>query len=158
MHNISIPVNGSKLLGWKHNFLEKSVGVCSSYDVISQWPDMTLLMFFLPRIAQRMPHKLSKISARSPSGSVAISENSWGSCPPLHWRGLKLLWTSIIHRDNRPLKKRSFDFWRCTRFSHYLVRLMPIDLSKIDQNLALPHRLWSFRVLTMAGTGDYTLR
>ena len=33
-------------------------------------------------------------------------------------------------------------------FSHYLVHLMPIGtiLSKIDQYLDLPHRLWSFRV------------
>ena len=63
----------------------------------------------------------------------------------------------------RPLKKRSFDFWRCTRFSHYLVHLMPIGiiLSEINQYLDLPHRLWSFRVLVhtliSAGMGDYIL-
>ena len=28
-------VNGSKLRGWKHDFLERSVGGCSSYDVIA---------------------------------------------------------------------------------------------------------------------------
>ena len=63
----------------------------------------------------------------------------------------------------RPLKKRSFDFWRCTCFSHHLVHLMPIGtmFSEIDQYLDLLHRLWSFRVLvhtlTLAGMGDYTL-
>ena len=39
MHNISMSVNASKLRGWKHDFLEKSVGGCTSYDVIAPWPD-----------------------------------------------------------------------------------------------------------------------
>ena len=64
MHNVSIPVNGSKSCGWKHDFLELSVGGCSSYDVIARWPDLTRSNF-LPKVAQRMLHKLCKISAWS---------------------------------------------------------------------------------------------
>ena len=41
MHNISILVNGSKVRGRKHDFLEKSVGGCTTYGVIAQWPDLT---------------------------------------------------------------------------------------------------------------------
>ena len=49
--------------------------------------------------------------------------------------------SSTLH--TRPIEKRSFAFWRCTRFSPYLVHLMPIGtiLGKIDQYLDLPHRL-----------------
>ena len=35
MRNIFIPVNGSKLRDWKHDFLEKSVGSFTTYDVIA---------------------------------------------------------------------------------------------------------------------------
>ena len=63
MH-ISIPVNGIKLRGWKHDILEKWVGSRTSYDVIALRPDLTRSTF-LPQIAQRIPHKLHKISAQS---------------------------------------------------------------------------------------------
>ena len=38
------------------------VGGCSSYDVITSWPD--LIWPFLPKVAQKMPYKPWKISAR----------------------------------------------------------------------------------------------
>ena len=31
-----IPVNGSESHGWEHDFLEKSVGGCTSHDVLAQ--------------------------------------------------------------------------------------------------------------------------
>ena len=64
MRNISIPVNGSQLHGWKHDFLEKSVGGCTVHDVIALWPDLTHSNF-APKVAQGMPHNLGDISARS---------------------------------------------------------------------------------------------
>ena len=40
-------------------------------------------------------------------------------------------------------KKQSCCFWRCTRFPHYLIHLMPIGIihSEINQYLGLLHRL-----------------
>ena len=81
MHNIFIPVNCSKFLGWKHDFLEKWVGGCSSYDVTSPRPDLT---------RSKKHQKLRKgclISyakfQRDPSrGSAVISEKLMGVAPP----------------------------------------------------------------------------
>ena len=39
-HAYSILVSGSKLRGWKHDFFEKSVRGCISYDVIALWPNV----------------------------------------------------------------------------------------------------------------------
>ena len=36
---------------------------CSLCDVITSWPDLTWPIFFSPKVAQRTPHKLWKISA-----------------------------------------------------------------------------------------------
>ena len=117
MHNISISVNGSKFHGWKHDFLEKSVGGCSYYHVIPPWPDQTRSKFS-SEVMQMMPNKLWKISARSAQqfdghfrkthGRVALSP------PPLHWQKLmvktqrhlsanhQFSMTIFIHYNGRP--------------------------------------------------------
>ena len=53
MH-VSIPVSFGKLRGSKHDFLEKSVGGCSSYDLTA--PGSDLNRSFFCQAAQRMPH------------------------------------------------------------------------------------------------------
>ena len=45
----------------KHGFVSKIAGGCSSYDVIAPWPDLTW-SFFLPKVAQGLPHKEPKNS------------------------------------------------------------------------------------------------
>ena len=52
------------------------------------WPDLTLSIFFLPKVALRMPHKLCKISARSAQRLSGHFRKTHGGCTPLHWRGL----------------------------------------------------------------------
>ena len=48
-------------------FRWKSVGVCSSYDVIAPWRDLTWpgKRFFLPEAAMKIFHKLCEVSALS---------------------------------------------------------------------------------------------
>ena len=53
----------AKMIGLSQ-FSEKSVGGCTSYDVIAPWHDMTWQNFFLPKDAQRLPHKLCQIWRR----------------------------------------------------------------------------------------------
>ena len=47
----------------KHDFVAKVAGGCSSYDVIAPWPDLTGSIFFLPKIAQGLPHKVAQNTA-----------------------------------------------------------------------------------------------
>ena len=89
MHNISIPVNGSKLRGWKHDFLEKSVGGCTSYDLLYlPWPDLTR-SFFCQELRKGCPISYAKFQRDPPSGSEAIPEKLMGvaSTPPLPLQG-----------------------------------------------------------------------
>ena len=44
----------------KHDFVAKVAGGYSSYDVIAPWPDLTRSNFFLPKIAQGLPHKVAQ--------------------------------------------------------------------------------------------------
>ena len=61
----------------KHGFVSKIAGGCSSYDVIAPWPDLTW-SFFLPKVAQGLPHKVPQNPAFSAKnlrggGGVALS-------------------------------------------------------------------------------------
>ena len=72
---------------WRHNFVT--------------WPDLT--KFFSPKVPQKMPHKLWKISARSSKRcGVQLRKTHGGGCinPPLTGRGLTraLLGLWISHR------------------------------------------------------------
>ena len=62
---------------------------CSSYYVITSWPDLTWPVFFLPKVAQKMPHKLWKVPARySKWCCVQLRKTHVGlHQPPFHWRG-----------------------------------------------------------------------
>ena len=42
----------------KHGFVSKIAGDCSPYDVIAPWPDLTWSIFFLPKVAQGLIHKV----------------------------------------------------------------------------------------------------
>ena len=44
----------------KHGFVSKIAGGCSTYDVIAPWPDLTWSIFFLPKVAQGLPYKVSQ--------------------------------------------------------------------------------------------------
>ena len=60
------------------HFLEKSVGGCTSYDVIALRPDMTR-SFFFQKLRKRCLISYTEFQRNPPSGSAAISEkNSWG--------------------------------------------------------------------------------
>ena len=79
MHNISIPVNGSKFRGWKHDVLEKSAGGCTSYDVIAPWPGQTR-SFFCQKLCKGCPIDYAIFQRDPPSGSQAIPEKLMGGC------------------------------------------------------------------------------
>ena len=64
----------------KHGFVSKIAGGCSSYDVIAPWSDLTW-SFFLPKVAQGLPHKV-------PQNPVApffghLRKTSGGLHPPV---------------------------------------------------------------------------
>ena len=93
MHDISIPVNGSRLRDRKYNFVQKAVGGCTSYDVIAQWPDLTRWIFFCQNLRKGCPKRYAKCQRNPPSRSAAILEKLiWAaSAPlPLHRRGIIL--------------------------------------------------------------------
>ena len=46
----------------KHGFVSNIAGGCSSYDVIALSPDLTW-PFFLPKVAQGLPHKVPQNAA-----------------------------------------------------------------------------------------------
>ena len=73
-HIISISVNGSKLRGWKHDFLEKSVGGCISYDAIALCAHPTRSIFFCRKLRKECPISYGKFQRDPLSGSAAISE------------------------------------------------------------------------------------
>ena len=52
----------SQVVG-KHDFFAKVAGGCFSYDVIAPWLDLTRSIFFLPKIAQGLPHKVAEKAA-----------------------------------------------------------------------------------------------
>ena len=92
MHNISDPVNGCKLRDWKHYFPQKSVGGCTSYDIIALWPDLTRPIFLCQTLRKGCPIGYAKFQRDPPSGSEAISEKlieEVASLPTLHGRGLR---------------------------------------------------------------------
>ena len=63
---------------------------CSSYDVITSWPDLTQPIFFSPNVAQKMPHNLWKVSTRFSKrcGVQLIKTHGGLHQPPLTGLGL----------------------------------------------------------------------
>ena len=96
--NISIPVNGGKLRGCKYNFLEKSVGGCTFYDVIDPWPNMTW-SFFAKSCAKDAPSAMQNFSVIRSAVRKPFQKNSLGGGshrPPMHGRGLMALNVHVI--------------------------------------------------------------
>ena len=77
----------------KHGFVSKIAGGCSSYDVIAPWPDLTWSTFFLPKVAQGLPHKVPQNPAALRAAVFSLSaKNLRGGGvhqPPLSGRGLR---------------------------------------------------------------------
>ena len=97
-HNVFIPVNGSRFRGWKHNFLEKLVRGCTSYDVIAPWLDLTRSIFLL-KLRKGCPISYAK---KNSTIRLAIREpfqkNSWGLHPsPRHGWRLAHVWLEYFH-------------------------------------------------------------
>ena len=87
-YSIFIPDNGSKLRGWRHDFLEKSVGGCNSYDVIALWPGLTR-PFLAKSCAKDVP--LQNFSVIRPAVRRPFQKTYEGRInppPPLHGRGI----------------------------------------------------------------------
>ena len=62
---------------------------CSSYDVITWWPDLTWPFFFYQKLRKRRPITYGKFQRDTPNGVASSSENSCGvATTPLNWRGL----------------------------------------------------------------------
>ena len=105
------------LNGRKHDVLQKPVGACTSYDVIARWLDLT--RFFLPKVAQMMPHKLCKISARSAQPFGGHFRKTHGGCitpPPLRVR-VKSVFCSSAHSVHLITYKLLFG--QLTDFQHH---------------------------------------
>ena len=68
----------SKLRGWKHDFLEKSVVGCTSYDVITPWPDLTRSTFPCQKLHKGCAISYTKCQRDPPCGSEAIPEKLMG--------------------------------------------------------------------------------
>ena len=67
---------------------------CSSYDVMTSWPDLTWPIFFSPKVAQKTRYKLWKISARySKRCSVQLRKTHGGCINPLLYH----LFLSLSH-------------------------------------------------------------
>ena len=75
----------------KHDFVAKVAGGCSSYDVIAPWPDLTRSIFFLPKIAQGLPHQVAQNPAALRAAVFLLSAKNLrgGGCtnpPPVRAR------------------------------------------------------------------------
>ena len=74
----------------KHGFVSKIAGGCSSYDVIAPWPWPDLVNFFLPKVAQGLPHKVPQNPAALRAAIFSLSaKNLRGGCtnpPPVRAR------------------------------------------------------------------------
>ena len=86
--------------GWKHDFFEKSVGGCTSYDVIFvAWFDP--VNFFHEKLRKERPVSFAKFQRDPPSGSPAIQGKLMGvaSTPPARARvESKLADTELLSR------------------------------------------------------------
>ena len=67
----------------QHDFLEKPVGDCTSYDVIGRWPDLTRSIFFCQKLWKGCPISYAKHQCDSPRGSAAIPEKLRSCINPL---------------------------------------------------------------------------
>ena len=78
----------------KHNFVAKVAGGCSSDDVIVPWPDLIRSIFFLPKIAQGLPHQVAQNPATHRAAVSLSTKNLRGrgvhQPAPLYGRGLTL--------------------------------------------------------------------
>ena len=121
MHIVSIPLHGIKSRGRKHDFLQKSVGGCIFYDVIDRYADLTRSILFSPEVAQRMPHKRCKVSARSVQRFVGHSRKTHGDGasppPPLHGRGLNK--GVPTEASVTGYQKLVLFYWECVFGTHY---------------------------------------
>ena len=68
----------------------KSCEGCSSYDVITSWPDLTRPNFFHQKFRKWCPISYGKFQHDPPNGVASSSEKLMGGLhqPPLTWRGL----------------------------------------------------------------------
>ena len=88
---LSFASMASRQVAIKHGFVSKIAGGCSSYDVISPWPDLTW-SFFLTKVAQGLPHKASQNRAAHSAAvffAICLKPQGGGLHPPtLSGRGL----------------------------------------------------------------------
>ena len=72
----------------KHGFVSKIAGVCSSYDVIAPWPDLTWSFFFYQKLRKVCPIRYPKTRRRYTPPFFRYLRNLRGVAPPLTGRGL----------------------------------------------------------------------
>ena len=108
MHNISIPVNGNKLPDRKHNFLEKSVEGCTSYDVIALWSDLIWLKK-CKSCAKNAPLAEQNFSTIQPAVRRPFQKKKlMRSCiPPARARANTSTILLIFKRNSRGVKNRN---------------------------------------------------
>ena len=92
---IPIPVNRTTPSCAYSRFRWNLVEGCSSYDVITSWPDLTGPNFFHQKLRKRCPISYGKFQRDSSNGVASSSEKLMGGLhqPPLTGRGLKYQWT-----------------------------------------------------------------
>ena len=88
MHNTCIPVNGSRLRGWKHDFplkIDRRLFLLSHYHSSVTWPGQ----IFCQKLRKGCPLSYAKkITAIRPAVQWPFQKCSLrGVTSPLHWRG-----------------------------------------------------------------------
>ena len=90
VQKLSFASMASRQVAVKHGFVSKIAEGCSSYDVIAPWHDLTWTIFFLPNVAQGLPHK---VGSPKPRGAIRAAvfrylRKTSGGCtnPPVRVR------------------------------------------------------------------------
>ena len=111
---------------------------CSSYDVITSWPDLTW-PFFLPKVVQKMPHKLRKISARySKRCGVQLRKLMWGcNNPPQLTRVKWLNPICIVNINDKKIWESKGAPAAEAKSSSFLVTVLIIKMSCNIQNMQI---------------------
>ena len=124
----------------KHGFVSKIAGGCSSYDVIAPWPDLTW-SFFLPKVAQGLPHKVPQNPAALRTAVFSLSAKILrGVAPPAPVRARDI--TKNLHRFEHLC---CFLVWHeCERLTSYL----PVFHSGSRRSHAEPRCSWAPRCST----------